>query len=278
MPDFVDLHIHTNHSDGRHTPREVVDCACAVGLKAIAVTDHDTVSGYLEAAAYGLQKGLEVIAGIELSAAKTDDDTHILGYLFRPDHPRLLTMLEQFKRIRAERGKKMVRRLAKLGLTIDYAEVVAAADGAPVGRPHLAQVMIAHNYVGSYDEAFDKYLGLNGPVYVPKAKLTPADAIDLIHDAGGVAVMAHPFLTDRDEMIEELVAAGLDGLEIYHPTQQRAARKRYRRLAGRYGLVCTGGSDSHTRQGRYGEIGHEKIPYAYLEELKARRRMDAGQH
>ncbi len=270
MPDRVDLHIHTNHSDGRQSPREVVDRACQIGLKAIAITDHDSVSGYVEAARYARGKDIEVIPGIELSSAKADDDIHILGYLIRPDDTRLAETVKRFRRIRSERGEKMIKRLARLGIEIDYKEVLAAANGAPVGRPHVAEVLAAHGMVDSYSQAFEKYLGLNGPVYVPKAKLTPAEAIDLIHQAHGVAVMAHPMLTDRDEVIPELVAAGLDGLEIYHPSHTRTARKRYRQLAKRYDLVCTGGSDSHNRNGRYGEIGEQQVPYKYLEQLKAR--------
>jgi predicted metal-dependent phosphoesterase TrpH len=270
MPDRVDLHIHTDHSDGRQSPREVVDRACHIGLKAIAITDHDSVSGYTEAARYARGKAIEVIPGIELSSAVADDDIHILGYLIRPDNRLLDETVERFRHIRSERGMKMVKRLASLGIDIDYEEVLAAAHGAPVGRPHVAEVLAAHGVVDSYNQAFDKYLALNGPVYVPKAKLSPAEAIDLIHQANGVAVMAHPMLTDRDAVIPDLVAAGLDGLEIYHPSHTRAARKRYRQLAKKYDLVCTGGSDSHNRSGRYGEIGEEQVPYKYLEQLKAR--------
>lgn len=269
MPDFVDLHIHTNHSDGRQSPREVVDRACQLGLKAIAITDHDSVSGYTEAARYARGKGIEVVPGIELSSAQADEDIHILGYLIRPGNKKLAETVKRFRRIRAERGKKMVKRLARLGIRIDYEEVLAAAAGAPVGRPHVAEVLTARGMVRSYNQAFDKYLALNGPVYVPKAKLLPSQAIDLIHRAGGVAVMAHPMLTDRDKVIPELVTVGLDGLEIYHPSHTRAARKRYRQMARRYELICTGGSDAHGRNGRYGEIGEEHVPYSCLEQLKA---------
>jgi len=270
MPDRVDLHIHTSHSDGRQSPREVVDRACQIGLKAIAITDHDSVSGYVEAARYARGKDIEVIPGIELSSAQTDDDIHILGYLIRPDNRKLADTIKRFHRIRTERGKKMIKRLARLGIEIDYEEVLTAASGAPLGRPHVAEVLVAHGVVDSYSMAFDKYLALNGPVYVPKAKLTPREAIDLIHQAGGVAVMAHPKLTDRDEIIPGLVADGLDGLEIFHPSHTRTARKRYRQMAQRYDLICTGGSDSHNRNGRFGEIGEQQVPYKYLQQLKAR--------
>lgn len=268
MPDFIDLHIHSDHSDGRQNPRTIVERALKLKLKAISITDHDVATGYLEAEEYARGEKLEVISGIELSASKTDDDLHLLGYLFRPDHGRLIESMERFRRIRFERGKKMVDRLAALGIEVDFEDVLKSAGDAAVGRPHLAEAMVKSNVVTSFNEAFDRYLGLGGPVYVPKAKLTPGEAIELIHEAGGVAVMAHPALTDRDDMIEELAAMGMDGLEIYHPTQDRAARKRYRRIAKRYGLFVTGGSDSHGRKGRYGEIGQENVPLECLEEMK----------
>jgi len=268
MPDFVDLHVHSSHSDGKQTPKEIVDRALKRKLKAISITDHDVVSGYIEAAEYARDKSIEVISGIELSASKADDDTHLLGYLFRPDYGRLLETLDRFRRIRSERGKRMIERLVGLGFDIKYDDLLEAAGEAVVGRPHLAEAMVKRGCVSSYNEAFDKYLGLNGPVYVPKAKLTPVEAIELIHEAGGVAVMAHPALTKRDEMIEELAVNGLDGLEILHPTHNRATRKKYRQLAKRYGLFITGGSDSHNRNGRYGSIGQENVPEEFLVGMK----------
>jgi predicted metal-dependent phosphoesterase TrpH len=278
MADFVDLHIHTDHSDGRQSPRQAVDRALALGLKAIAITDHDTISGYLEAQTYAQGKEVEVIAGIELSATRTDEDIHILGYLFRPDCPRLGETLERFRQIRYDRGKKMLERLARLDVIIDYADVLAAAADAPVGRPHIADILVKAGYVTSYDEAFRKYLELGGPAYVPKAKLMPEEAVDLIHEAGGVAVMAHPALTGHDEIIDDMVAAGLDGIEIVHPTHSRSDRKRYRQLARRHGLFCTGGSDSHKRPGRYGEIGDGQVPYETLTNMQAAWRARAGRH
>lgn len=276
MPDFVDLHIHSNHSDGRQSPRQVIDDALELGLKAVSITDHDVVSGYGEAAQYAKDKGIEVISGIELSASKADDDIHLLGYLFRPDYDRLLETIERFRRIRFKRGKKMVTRLARLGMKLDYGDVLEAAGEAAVGRPHLAEAMVKAGFVSSYNEAFARYLGIGGPVYVPKAKLKPAAAIKLIHEAGGVAVMAHPVLTNRDEMIVEMVSAGLDGIEIFHPTHTNTIRKRYRQVAKRHGLFMTGGSDSHNRKGRYGDIGQEKVPYEYLASMKEAWQKRAG--
>lgn len=270
MAELVDLHIHSDHSDGRQSPRQIVDAGIKLGLKAISITDHDAISGYTAAADYAAERGIDLISGIELSASKTDDDIHILGYMVRPDHGRLLECLEKFRRIRDERGKKMLKRLSNIGLTVDYSDVLEAAGKAPIGRPHLAEAMVKRGLVSSYNQAFAKYLALGGPVYVPKAKLTPAEAVELIHEAGGLAVMAHPGLTRRDDMIEELVAAGIDGIEIFHPTHRASDRKRYRQIGEKYGLLLTGGSDSHNRKGRYGDIGDEKVPYEYYQKLTER--------
>lgn len=270
MPDKIDLHIHSNYSDGLQTPVEVVDRSLQLSLKAISIADHDSVAGFEEVKDYAAGVGIELISGIELSASETDDDIHLLGYLFDPQNERLRASLEKFRLIRRERGKKMIARLADLGMTMEFDDLLEAAGGAVVGRPHLAEAMLKKGLVGSYREAFDKYLHLGGPVYVPKAKLTPAEAIELIHEAGGVAVMAHPALTNRDEMIDKLAEYGLDGLEVFHPVHKRTARKRYRKIAERLDLVITGGSDSHNRKGRYGDIGEEEVPYDCLVELKKR--------
>ena len=270
MPDKIDLHIHSNHSDGLQTPVEIVDRSLQLSLKAISIVDHDSVSGFEEVKDYAADKGIELISGIELSASETDDDIHLLGYLFDPQNDRLQKSLEKFRQIRQERGKKMIARLAAMDMIMDYDDLLEAAGGAVVGRPHLAEAMLKKGFIGSYREAFDKYLHLGGPVYVPKAKLTPAEAIELIHDAGGVVVMAHPALTNRDEMIDKLAEYGLDGLEVFHPVHKGPRRRKYRKIAQRLDLIITGGSDSHNRKGRYGDIGEEDVPYDCLVELKKR--------
>ncbi len=270
MPDLIDLHMHTDHSDGRQTPQQVIDSALRLGLRAISITDHDAVSGFVEAAEYARGKDIEMISGIELSASKADDDIHMLGYMFDTDNSKLHAALDRFRLIRHERGIKMLDRLAELGINLDFDEVLKIAGESAIGRPHVAEALYRKKHVTTYQEAFDKYLFLNGPVYVPKAKITPRAAIELIHQAGGLVVMAHPALTNRDEMIPELAGDGMDGIEIFHPSHTASDRKRYRSLAQKYNLVCTGGSDSHNRKGRYGDIGEEKVPYEYLDAMKIR--------
>ncbi|MCP4569351.1 MAG: PHP domain-containing protein [FCB group bacterium] len=270
MSDYIDLHIHSDHSDGRQTPIQIVDDSLSMGLKAISITDHDALDGCADAIEYARGKDIQVLSGIELSASKTIEDIHILGYLFRIDDSRLQETIEMFRRIRHERGKKMIARMAGLGMNVDFERLVELAGQAAIGRPHLAEIMLKEGFVGSYNEAFAKYLYLGGPVYVPKAKLTPAEAINIIHEAGGVAVMAHPLLSERDDMIEELAASGLDGLEIYHPAHKAQARGKYRKIAERLGLFISGGSDSHNRKGRYGDIGDQNVPFEYLQDITAR--------
>ncbi len=268
MPELVDLHIHSDHSDGRQSPQDVINSGLTLGLRAVSITDHDVVTGSIEASSYAEGKDIEVITGIELSASNTDDDVHILGYFFDPTHDHLCQTIETFRRIRYERGKKMVERLAEIGIVFDFEKIVEKAGKAAIGRPHVAEALVEGGFVSNYNEAFRKYLGLNGPVYVPKAKITPADAIELLHEAGGIAVMAHPALTNEDDKIEEMASVGLDGIEIFHPTHKAVERKRYRRLAEKLGLVCTGGSDSHNRKGRYGDIGDQKVPAEYLDVMR----------
>lgn len=268
MPDYIDLHVHSNHSDGCMSPQQIVDRGLALGLKAIAITDHDCLSGYEEAAAYAEGKSIEIVAATEFSAEAGKSDIHILAYLFRPDSADFRKALDGFRNLRYERGSKMVERLKALGVKVSFEDVLEIAGKAAIGRPHLAEAMVKNGQVSSYDLAFKRYLFQGGPVYMPKAKLTPAEAIELIHSAGGLSVMAHPGLTKRDDIIDGLVSSGLDGLEIFHPTHSSSSRKRYSQIAVSHHLCLTGGSDAHSRPGRYGDIGDEKVPYEYLIEMK----------
>ena len=270
MPDYIDLHVHSDYSDGRMSPRQIVDRGLTLGLKAIAITDHDCLSGYEEAAAYAEGKSIEIVAATEFSAEVGKSDIHILAYLFRPDNAGFRKALDGFRNLRYERGNKMVERLQALGVKVNFEDVMEVAGKAAVGRPHLAEAMVKNGQVSSYDQAFKRYLFQGGPVYMSKAKLAPAEAIELIHAADGLAVMAHPGLTKRDDIIDGLAADGLDGLEIFHPTHNSSSRKRYGQMALRHSLCLTGGSDAHHRPGRYGDIGDEKVPYEYLIEMKNR--------
>ena len=193
MPSRVDLHVHTHCSDGEFSPEEVVQRAAVLGLKTIAVADHDTLAGVLPALGAARRVSLECIPCVEISCELAEGETHLLGYFVRAeDEMALSRMLAQFCASRVERARRMVERLARLGITLEWGEVEALANGESIGRPHVAQAMVRRGYVPTVAEAFERYLHRDGPAYVPRFKVAPEEAIRLIHEAGGVAVLAHP--------------------------------------------------------------------------------------
>ena len=268
---FADLHIHTNFSDSTASPQEVVAEACALGLACISVTDHDTIDGLPDAFAAAGAVGLEVLAGVELSAEHKGKDIHILGYCFDLDNSPLVRQLKVMQQARIERMKKMLTRLNELGKGgIEFEDVAGLTRSDSVGRLHLAKILVERGHVGSLEEAFSKYLGEGAAAYYPKFKQTPFDVIRLIRDSGGVAVMAHPVLTQRDDLIPKMVDAGLGGLEAYYPNCMMAVVERYLDMVKKYDLVATGGSDAHGASKTNTFIGKSYVPYAWVEKLKVR--------
>ena len=276
----MDLHAHTVVSDGTLTPAQLVELAAARGLAALAVTDHDHVGGLAEARRAGERLGVEVVAGIELSVGHpAAGDVHLLGYLFDERDARLLASLEHFRAVRERRAVLIVERLRELGVEVTMEDVARAApEAGSLGRPHVARALMAKGAAASVQEAFDRWLGEGRPAYVPKARLGAADAIRLLHDAGGVAVLAHPTTVPeaaREPLVRELAALGLDGLEVQHSKHGAAERERYQALARELGLVPTGGSDFHGENkpdvelGR-GVGGNVAVGYATLEALRTR--------
>lgn len=268
---FVDLHVHTTASDGTLNSQEVVEKAIELGFSAIGIADHDTAKGLDPA--FDAVKGrvLEIVPAVELSASEDDSDIHILGYLIDYHNPKFTSVAEKLRQARYERGIKMVEKLNELGIGIKMEVVRDIAGGAAIGRPHVADALLKGEYVRSYDEAFARYLGYHAPAYVPKYKLTPKEAIDLIHSVNGLAVFAHPGLVHRDDLIPKFVELGLDGLEAFHPQQGYYVTNHYIDLAKHYGLLYTGGSDCHgTRKGKI-LLGSVKMPYSCLEALRKRR-------
>jgi 3',5'-nucleoside bisphosphate phosphatase len=267
----ADLHIHTDFSDSSMRPEEVVAEAVARGLSCISIVDHDTLDGLPDTFAAAKPLGLEVIAGVELSSEYKGKDIHILGYCFDLKDSPLVRLLQTLQQGRIDRMKKMIAHLHTLGMTdIVIGDVAALTRSNALGRLHLAKVMLAKGHVRSLDEAFLKYLGEGEAVYYPKFKQTPFEAIKLITDSGGVAVMAHPVITQRDELIPELVKAGLGGIEAYYPNCMMDTVNRYIRIAGQHGLVVTGGSDAHGTGKANTFIGKSYVPYPWVEKLKAR--------
>jgi 3',5'-nucleoside bisphosphate phosphatase len=246
----ADLHTHSSASDGTRAPADVIARAAAAGLGAIALTDHDTVAGIAEAAA-ALPPGLALISGMELSGRRDGHSVHLLGYLFDPEHPELAAQMSAIRDSRVERARAMVAKLAELGTGVTWEQVAAIAGDGVIGRPHIARAMIATGVVGSVDEAFTpEWIGPGGRAHVRRYALDPADAIALLHAAGGVAVLAHPLAVTRgwmvpDDLIAELAAAGLDGVEVAHPDHDLSQRTLLGAVARRLGLIETGGSDDH---------------------------------
>ena len=270
MAGNIDLHLHTSASDGTLTPPELLDRVRATELIAFSITDHDTLDGYREVAKLVTETDPELVAGLELSAATSGGDMHLLAYLFDPDNEELVESLATFQSERNQRGLRMVERLNELGLDLSFNAVVQAAGGAAIGRPHVADAMLSAGLIRSFGEAFWKYIGNDGPAYVPKSKMTPPEAIDLVHRAGGVIVLAHPYINDMHKQIETLVELGLDGLEVNHYSHSKQKVRELENTAERFGLLPTGGSDFHGRQDHEGEIGSDPVPSRYLDSLKER--------
>ena len=260
---LADLHVHSFCSDGLRTPTQAVEEAHNAGLQALSLTDHDTVAGIDEAVDAGNKWDLEVVPGTELSAHVKEREVHILAYCFEWRHPRLADHLGFLHQHRFERGSSIVERLNSLGLEMTLEEVLGEAGASPLGRPHIAATMVNRGLVTSKEEAFDRYLGNRAPAFVPKPYTAVKGVIELIHQTGGVAVLAHPGANLSEALITELVDCGLDGIEVFHPSHQRIQIDYYTQLATRYGLLKSGGSDSHgdvegARIGEYG-IGYEAI-------------------
>jgi 3',5'-nucleoside bisphosphate phosphatase len=270
----IDLHVHSSCSDGAHPPEEVVRIAKTAGVDVVALTDHDTTSGLDEARRAGGENGVEVITGCEVSANYAGAPVHVLAYYFDPDHPRLAEELRLIRVSRLDRARLMVERLNELGVPITYERVREIAKGDSVARPHIAHAMVEAGVVPTTTDAFTKeWIGNDGRAYVEKRSLDPIEAVRLIGDAGGAAVVAHPIWTREagmpETVIEELADAGLAGLEVDHPDHDVEARAHYRALAQRLGIVATGASDYHGNE-HGGIIGSETTSLEALEDLRAR--------
>jgi predicted metal-dependent phosphoesterase TrpH len=278
---YIDLHTHTTASDGTLSPRQVVQLAKSKGLSAVAITDHDTLSGIDEFMDAGQKEGLEVVPGIEINADFSEGTLHILGYFVDWHTPELRDRLRAMEESRRERAVKMIERLRELGFDVSLDDVVKESDGRLIGRPHFARALARKGYVASLSEAFDKYLHRGKPAYVGREKMNPQTCISLILGAGGIPILAHPRYTERDgsrplkATLTELIGAGLRGIEVYYPSHTEEMVKRYESLARDLSLLLTGGSDFHgdpdsdVRLG--GGPGNLRIPYQLLERLKEER-------
>jgi len=288
MAEYVDLHCHSTASDGTLPPAEVVRLAKQSGLVGLALTDHDTIGGVEEAAAEAQRLGLTFLVGIEISCEYPAPGTmHILGYGVDPQSPTLRDLTRRLLEGRDNRNPRIIQKLNELGVSITMREVEEEArTGAvdktkPIGRPHIAAVLVRKGYVSSIKQAFDKYLAQGGAAYFDKERLTMREAMDLIRQSGGMPVLAHPvqLRTENDAQLErvvkDLVDLGLVGLEVIHSDHDAGLAEKYSRLADRYGLLKTGGSDFHgtnKKDIRLGLANGRRIPREFLDRLLERHR------
>lgn len=269
MPSIADLHIHTTASDGVYTPEQIVRKASEKGLKYIAVTDHDTIEGIEEAIKAAKGSELKVIAGVEVSTDSKHGLAHVLGYFIDYKNKELVEKLREMRHSRQLRAHDMVKKLQGLGLKVEWGRVKEIAGEASIGRPHIAQALLEKGFITSFAEAFHKYIGQGGPAYVERIKITPEEAVRMIKQAGGIAVLAHPFTLDEPEaLIKNLKEEGLSGIEVYYGEYSEAEVERLSRIADKYELLKSGGSDYHgLNEETEAPIGGIDMPASEFEKL-----------
>lgn len=270
----ADLHTHSTASDGLDAPASLVKLARERGISVLALTDHDTVGGLDEAESAAADCGIQFVPGVEFSARAPRGQTHILGYGINPDDRQLSAELDELRQSREERGAAMLARLRELGISLSLDTLTSDRPGHSPGRPHIARGLVQAGIVGSVQQAFDVYLGVGRPAFVPRQTITAERAIQVIHDASGIAVLAHPLsVYQLDQVLPRLVAEGLDGLEVHYGEYEQDLRRSLGDLAAEYNLLVTGGSDYHGATGVSGRaLGSVEWPAtslrAILERLK----------
>ena len=268
----VDLHIHSTVSDGRLSPAEIVNKSVECGLTVIAMADHDTVDGIVPAlVAAKAFPWLKVIPCVEISTDVPNGEVHVLGYFIDYTDYELQAALEGMRNSRRERAQKIITKLKNLGMPIDWEQVLEIASGSSIGRPHIAQAMLDKGYITSIREAFTKYISRDGPAYVERGKMTPREAVELVLQANGLPVLAHPFTAgDPEMMVIELKAAGLVGIEAYYDGYTAEEINKLVSLADKYNLIATGGSDYHGLEASNETmIGGADVPMESAEQLIA---------
>jgi len=267
----ADLHIHTTFSDGALSPREIIARARELGLATISITDHDHTGAFAEATDYGRATGVEVIPGIELSVTLDAQEIHLLGYFFDPGNPALQEFLSRIRIERRKRAERIVARLNTLDIGLSLEAVIRQAGEGAIGRPHIANALVEENLVGSYQEAFVRFLAGGKPAYEGKYQVPPREAIEIIAGAGGRTFIAHPgnFLEER--MLLRLIHDGVDGIEVVHPSHSSERETHYRGIAGEYFLLTSGGSDFHGGRRNDNEaFGRYTVPYDHVEAMRRR--------
>ncbi|MGB9552954.1 MAG: PHP domain-containing protein [bacterium] len=264
----IDLHTHSTASDGSLSPSELVLEAKMSGVTVLGLTDHDTLSGVEEAQEKARELGVEFVPGIEFSTEVEESEIHILGYHLNPS-PDLSSMLERLRESRMERIHLMLKKLQALKIEIDLRDVIKETKDGVYGRPQVAIALVRKGYVSSVEEAFQKYLGMGKPAYVPHFKISPWEAIELIREARGIPVYAHPGVTARDDLIPSFIKSGLLGLEVFYPEHDQQTTAKYLNLCRSFSLLVTGGSDFHGEARPGVRLGHPSLPEEHYLEFKA---------
>lgn len=245
MAGKADLHMHTIHSDGTLTTRELMERAQRVGLTTISITDHDNTGAIDEALASSKELSVDVISGMELSATLDEHDIHLLGYFFDHTHRNLLEYLTFYRKERKKRAERIVEKLNDLSIPLTIESVMEQAGDGSVGRPHIANALLEEGMTETYHEAFFKYIGFGKPAYEKKYQVTPREAIELIASAGGISFIAHPGNNIDEKVLVELIKQGVDGIEVIHPSHSPERVAHYKGIADEYFLLTSGGSDFH---------------------------------
>jgi len=267
---FVDLHLHSTCSDGADTPEEVVAKAAKFGFSCISITDHDTCKGYKKALKAALKHGVELIPGIEVSTQMGNRSVHILGYMVNHKSEAIEKIVSIAGKGRLERMKRIVSKLCKLGYRVDINGVIRFTGEGVLGRFLLAKYLVSIKQFKSTHEVFSKVLGDGKPAFEPVPGFSPAEAIELISEAGGVSSLAHPGGSFSPEDIENFIEAGLDGIEVFSPHHGPADEQKYLDITNHHDLLVTGGSDSHGNPEQRRQIGSVKLPYRLVERIKER--------
>jgi predicted metal-dependent phosphoesterase TrpH len=268
----VDLHLHTTYSDGRLTSGELIQIAAEQGIGVIAITDHDTVNG-IEPALLATEcfPYVTVIPGVEINTDVHQGEVHILGYFVDYKNQSFLDTLASLRNSRKARAQKMLAKLSKLGINIEWERILELSDGGSVGRPHIAQALLEGQHVSTLQDAFERYIGRNGPAYAERDRLSPKEAVELIIKANGLPVIAHPAsIKELDQMIIDLKQSGLVGIEVYYDNYDKDTIERLRQMAVKYDLIATGGSDFHGFEDDHETpLGEAIVPFECVQHLTA---------
>lgn len=265
---LIDLHTHTYYSDGRLSPTAVLNAAAARKLTALAITDHDSFGAIDEGRKRAEELGIEFVNGIELSCSHEESDIHMLAYFVDHKFTPLVQKVKFYQDERLKRGESIVKKLNDLGIDLRMDTVKRMAGTGVVGRAHVADALLKEEFVQTFDEAFSRYLGYHAPAYVAKTHFDPIEAIELVHKAGGITVMAHPGTVRRDDAIPYLAEIGMDGIEVYHSKHTTQQVRHYKSIAEKYHLLISGGSDWHGRDDLRADLGSQRVPYEVLARMK----------